>query len=58
MSNHGARVRLVMYWMQLEKAFTITNPSALGGIKSDAYLALNPQGKMPLLVLPNGLASP
>lgn len=57
-SNNGARIRLVIYWKQLESAFAITNPSVLGGIKSDEYLALNPQGKMPLLVLPDGLALP
>ena len=28
------------------------------GVKSEAYLALNPQGKMPLLVLPDGFALP
>ena len=57
-SNNGARARLVIYWKNLEGDFAITNPSALGGIKSDEYLALNPQGKMPLLVLPDGLALP
>ena len=57
-SNNGARNRLIIYWKQLESSFAITNPSALGGIKSDEYMALNPQGKMPLLVLPNGLALP
>ena len=30
----------------------------MGGLKSDAYLSLNPQGKMPLLVLPDGTAIP
>lgn len=57
-SNNGARNRLIIYWKQLEDTFSIRNPSELGGIKSDEYLALNPQGKMPLLVLPDGLALP
>ena len=38
-SNNGARARLVIYWKNLESDFAITNPSALGGIKSDEYLA-------------------
>lgn len=57
-SNNGARCRLIIYWKQLEDAFAITDPSAIGGIKSDEYLRLNPQGKMPLLVLPDELALP
>ena len=52
-SNNGARVRLLLYWKGLESAFRVENPSALGGLKSEAYLALNPQGKMPLLVVPS-----
>ena len=32
----------------------IVAPAELGGLKSPQYLALNPQGKMPLLVLPSG----
>lgn len=34
------------------------SPATLGGLKSPAYLALNPHGKMPLLVLPDGGALP
>ena len=30
----------------------------MGGIKSEEYLAMNPQGKMPLLVTADGLALP
>ena len=52
-SNNGARVRLLLYWKGLESSFRVENPSALGGLKSEAYLALNPQGKMPLLVVPS-----
>jgi glutathione S-transferase len=49
-SNNGARVRYVIYSQNLDVA--IAPPTALGGLRSDAYLALNPQGKMPLLHLP------
>jgi glutathione S-transferase len=48
-SNHGARVRFVMYKKKLESMIEIRPPSTLGGLKSPEYLALNPQGKMPLL---------
>ena len=49
-SNHGARVRLLLYKRGLENKVDITSPMDLGGLKSDQFLALNPQGKMPLLV--------
>jgi glutathione S-transferase len=49
-SNNGARVRYVIYSQGLDVA--IEPPTSLGGLKSEAYLALNPQGKMPLLHLP------
>ena len=54
-SNNGARVRLLLYWKGLERDFRIENPSVLGGLKSEAYLELNPQGKMPLLVVPSSI---
>lgn len=57
-SNNGARNRLIIYWKNLEDEFAITNPSEVGGIKSEEYLAMNPQGKMPLLVTADGLALP
>ena len=57
-SNNGARCRLIIYWKQLEDEFTITNPSEVGGLKSEEYLAMNPQGKMPLLMTADGLALP
>lgn len=49
-SNHGARVRLILKAKGIESLFNIESPAALGGLKSEAYLKLNPQGKMPLLV--------
>eukprot|EP00242_Pyramimonas_sp_CCMP2087_P014111 CAMPEP_0198211934 /NCGR_PEP_ID=MMETSP1445-20131203/25428_1 /TAXON_ID=36898 /ORGANISM="Pyramimonas sp., Strain CCMP2087" /LENGTH=312 /DNA_ID=CAMNT_0043886295 /DNA_START=55 /DNA_END=990 /DNA_ORIENTATION=+ len=57
-SNNGARVRLVIYWKGLENNVTITSPAVIGGLKSDEYLALNPQGKMPVLVLDDDQALP
>ena len=57
-SNNGARCRLIIYWKQLEDEFAITNPSEVGGLKSEEYLAMNPQGKMPLLMTADGLALP
>lgn len=51
-SNNGARVRMIIKCKDLEKkaGIVITSPASLGGLKSESYLALNPQGKMPLLV--------
>ena len=49
-SNNGARVRYVIYSQGLD--VSIEPPTNLGGLKSPAFLALNPQGKMPLLRLP------
>ena len=42
----------------MESQISIQNPSEIGGLKSEEYLSLNPQGKMPLMVLPDGLAIP
>jgi hypothetical protein len=46
----------VVYKKKLENEIDIKSPQDIGGLKSDAYLSLNPQGKMPLLVLPDGTA--
>lgn len=56
-SNNGARVRFIAYAKGLDAAglVAVEPPSALGGLKSPEYLALNPQGKMPLLVSDQGL---
>ena len=50
MSNNGARCRVIIYKKLIEDQVTITSPMDIGGLKSPEYLALNPQGKMPLLV--------
>lgn len=49
-------MRFVIYKKKLD--VDIQPPTAIGGLKSEAYLACNPQGKMPLLVLPNGTSIP
>ncbi|KAF5838786.1 hypothetical protein DUNSADRAFT_2248 [Dunaliella salina] len=56
-SNNGARARWVKYKKGLEDV-EIQPPKILGGLKTPEYLAKNPQGKMPLLLLPDGGAIP
>ena len=58
-SNHGARVRMILYSKGLSvDQVQIVNPSELGGLKSTEFLELNMQGKMPLLVTAEGWAIP
>lgn len=49
-------MRYIIYTKGLD--IDIVSPGALNGLKSPDYLALNPHGKMPLLVLPDGTALP
>ena len=51
-SNNGARCRIIAYKKGLCETndVAIVAPSELGGLQSDAYKAINPQGKMPALV--------
>ena len=49
-SNHGARIRAIIYGKGITNDITIKEPSSLGGMKSEEYMKLNPLGKMPLLV--------
>ncbi|KAK9822713.1 hypothetical protein WJX81_006551 [Elliptochloris bilobata] len=58
LSNHGARCRYIIYSKELESQIDINSPKELGGLASEQYLALSPEGKMPLLVLPDGTALP
>lgn len=49
-SNNGARVRCILYWQRVpESEVAVVSPASLGGLKSEEYLAVNPQGKMPAL---------
>ncbi|GMH69207.1 hypothetical protein TrRE_jg12129 [Triparma retinervis] len=57
-SNHGARARYVIKSKGLQKEYNFLSPGTLGGLKSDDYLRLNPQGKMPLLTTSDGLSIP
>ena len=43
-----------MYWKGLQDQVAVRSPMELGGLKTEEYLAINPQGKMPALVLPDG----
>lgn len=57
-SNNGARVRFIIYKKGLDGEFDIKSPKELGGLSSPEYRALNPQAKMPMLVLPDGTPLP
>jgi diadenosine tetraphosphate (Ap4A) HIT family hydrolase/glutathione S-transferase len=50
-SNNGARCRVILYKKEIpESEVIITSPATLGGLKSEEYLAINPQGKMPAMI--------
>ncbi|PNW74809.1 hypothetical protein CHLRE_12g508850v5 [Chlamydomonas reinhardtii] len=57
-SNNGARNRFIIRKKGLEGQIDIVTPQTIGGLKSPEYLALNPQGKMPLLVTESGWPLP
>ncbi|EFJ50701.1 hypothetical protein VOLCADRAFT_88491 [Volvox carteri f. nagariensis] len=57
-SNNGARNRYIIRKKGLENEIDIVSPQTIGGLKSSQYLALNPQGKMPLLILQDGTPLP
>jgi diadenosine tetraphosphate (Ap4A) HIT family hydrolase/glutathione S-transferase len=51
-SNNGARCRIILYKKNIpESEVAIVSPMDLGGLKSEAYLKINPLGKMPALVI-------
>ena len=52
--NNPARVRFLIYHLQLEDAIDMKTPTDFGGLSSDEYRRINPQGKMPALILPSG----
>ena len=54
--NNPARIRLLIYLKGLEDQIDISTPADYGGMSSDAYRALNPQGKIPTLLLADGSA--
>ncbi len=58
-SNNGARCRLILYKKQIPaEEVKIASPMDVGGLKTPEYLAMNPQGKMPLLSVTNGMNIP
>ena len=54
--NNPARVRMLIYFKGLEDEIEMKSPADYGGLSSDSYRRLNPQGKMPALILPSGEA--
>ena len=58
-SNNGARCRLILYKKRItEKEVRVASFMELGGLRTPEYLALNPQGKMPLLAIEGGMSIP
>lgn len=58
-SNNGARCRLILYKKKISvDEVAIVSPMELGGLRSPEYLGLNPQGKMPLLSIKDGMNIP
>lgn len=50
-SNNGARCRIILDKKGIpESEVTIGSPGDIGGHKSDEYLKINPQGKVPALI--------
>jgi diadenosine tetraphosphate (Ap4A) HIT family hydrolase/glutathione S-transferase len=50
-SNNGARCRIILYKKNIpDTEVSVVSPMALGGLKSEEYLSINPQGKMPSMV--------
>mmetsp|Transcript_10631 Transcript_10631/g.25680 ORF Transcript_10631/g.25680 Transcript_10631/m.25680 type:complete len:200 (-) Transcript_10631:790-1389(-) len=49
-SNNGARCRIIVNKKQLDESeVSISSPAELGGFRSEEYLKVNPQGKVPAL---------
>ncbi|CAJ1934723.1 unnamed protein product [Cylindrotheca closterium] len=49
-SNNGARCRIIINKKQLEESeVSILSPAQLGGFRSEEYLKVSPQGKVPAL---------
>lgn len=57
-SNNGARIRCLIYKKNLWDYIDIKSPMDIGGLSSEAYRALNPYGKMPVLKLEDGSGLP
>jgi glutathione S-transferase len=58
-SNNGARCRIILYKKEIpQQEVQIVSPMDVGGLKSPEYLAMNPEGKMPLLSIEGGMNIP
>ena len=54
-----ARVhRFIIYKLGLEDEVDIASPAVLGGMRSENFLSLNPQAKIPLLIDTDGTCVP
>jgi glutathione S-transferase len=52
-SNNGARCRIILYKKDIDETeVRVVPPTDMGGLKSEAFLSLNPQGKIPTLHCP------
>lgn len=49
-SNHGARLRMIIKAKGIDEKIRIQSPTDVGGLKSPEYIALNPLGKMPAFI--------
>eukprot|EP00244_Chara_vulgaris_P010939 TRINITY_DN518_c0_g1_i1.p1 TRINITY_DN518_c0_g1~~TRINITY_DN518_c0_g1_i1.p1 ORF type:complete len:257 (-),score=51.33 TRINITY_DN518_c0_g1_i1:1086-1856(-) len=58
MSYFCSRARFAIFLKGLEDEILLKSPADFGGLKSPTYLKLNPQGKMPILILPDGRIIP
>jgi glutathione S-transferase len=56
MSPFSARAKFSLYYKNID--FKPVKPSSLGGMKSPAFLAVNPIGKIPVLELEDGTQIP
>ena len=52
--NNPARCRMLIYHKGLEDSIEMKSPADYGGLASAEYRKINPQGKMPALILPSG----
>ena len=53
-SDRSARIRMQLYARGWAHKVDVVPPMELGGLKTPEYLAINPLGKMPTLLLPDG----
>jgi glutathione S-transferase len=56
MSPFSARAKFSLYYKNID--FKPVKPSSLGGMKSSAFLAVNPLGRIPVLELEDGVKIP